>query len=45
MNQGKSSEKKPQALEELLDFKKACWGNIYDSLEVYLPLNLKYSMS
>ena len=31
---------KPQALGEgLLDFKKACRGNIYDFLEVYLPLD------
>ena len=32
-------KKKPQALrEELQDFKKAYRGNIYNSLEVYLPL-------
>ena len=39
MDWGNFFEKKTQALgEELLDFKKAYRGNIYDSLEVYLPL-------
>ena len=38
--EGNFQNKKPKALrEELLDFKKACRGNIYDFLEVYLPLD------